>query len=122
MGIVSFEKITKAFAEYLADGGSIVDFLYIGSGTDATAESNDDTTLRAEVETRVLGQASNPSAYVVRITGTQTYTSSRSINEVGCFTASSGGTLCDRGVVGPFPVVSGTTISWAFDATVGYEN
>lgn len=80
-------------------------FNYIGIGTSATAEGAGDTTLGAEVGTRQQDTAATPdppsttgqqSLIVTFAAGNGTGT----ITEVGCFNASSGGTMLNRKTFG----------------------
>jgi len=119
LGLVSCQKVTQAFAEYLADsmtasGSYPIDaFDYHGHGTGDTAEANTQTALVTEVDTRVSGSPTNPSAYVYRSVGTITFSGAHTIAEHGIFSASTGGTMLDRSLLS-------TTVTGATDDTVEY--
>jgi len=129
LGLLSCKKVTTAFADYIVD--SLQDsttypldaFKYHASGTDNTAESNTDTALGTEVETRATGtQIEGSSSNIYKSVGTQTYTASRTIYEHGLFSASSGGTLLDRSVIAGQAVENNDQIEWTYQLTVNAES
>lgn len=128
LGLLSVMKITTAFRDYMVD--SLQDsttypmdvFKYHASGTDNTAEANTQTALVAEVETRVAGtQTEGATADIFKSVATITYTATRSIYEHGLFSASTGGTLMDRSVIGVITVDSGDKIEWTYQGTFNAE-
>lgn len=90
---------------------------YLMTGSGSTAAAVTDTALVSEnAETRVACAISQQaSGQTCRFTATVTYTGARACEEVGVFSASTGGTLVGRGV---FPIVnvqSGDEITWDID-------
>ena len=103
----------------LAGDASAVPFTYLALGTSSTAVSASQTALQGEITTNNLGRAS---ATVSRVTTTQTndtlqlykvFTASGSstIEEVGVFNASSGGTMLARALTTTKALVSGESIT-----------
>ena len=121
------KKVTTAFVNFLVDNlqtetSEFGDFKYHASGTDNTAESNTDTTLGAEVESRVTGtQTEGASANIYKSVGTVTYTATRSIYEHGLFSQSTGGTLMYRTVFALISVVTDDQIEFTFEITFNAE-
>jgi len=103
--------------------GTLDAFSYHASGTDGTAESNTDSSLNAEVESRASGtQTEGSSTNIYQTVGTISYTGSYNISEHGLFTASSGGTLADRTVLGSsIDVQSNDEIEFTYEMTVNAE-
>ena len=127
-GLVSCQKVTQAFAAYLADsmtasGSFPIDaFDYHGHGTTNTAEANTQTELEDEVDSRATGTPSNPSAYVYRSVGTITFTAPNTVEEHGIFSASSAGTMLDRSLLSP--TVTGATsdeVTYTYNLTINAE-
>lgn len=128
-GIVSRKVVTMAFVTKLVTlmaGGALGDFAsfnWHATGTGSAAESTADTTLGAEVQTRVSGtQSTNlpgaPTAqYITQ--ATVHYTGNYTIAEHGVFSASSSGTLLDRSVLSPaISVTPGTDLTFVYTFTV----
>lgn len=92
-------------------------FNFHASGTGGTAEAIGDTALVTEVETRVTGTQSSPSAGVYRTVATVSYTATRTITEHGIFSASTVGTLLDRSLFTGIPVISGDSIQFTYNFT-----
>lgn len=88
---------------------------YVGSGTTNTAAAKGDTTLIAEVETRVAAVDSQPSADKNRHVATVTYTATRTIVEVGLFDASTAGNMPVRDVFAGIGVSNGDKIEFTID-------
>ena len=127
-GLLSCQKVTQAFAEYLADsmtasGSYPIDaFDYHGHGTSATAEANTQTALVAEVDTRATGTPTNPTAYVYRSVGTITFAAANTINEHGIFSASTSGTMLDRSVLStPVTGAINDTVEYTYNLTINAE-
>lgn len=122
-GVVSHRVITTAYvtnlATYQYDGSGVLltafDYHAIGTGT--TAESAADTQLQTEVESRVSGTPTNPSAGVYRSTASFSITGTRAITEHGLLSAASTGTLCDRSVFSAVNVVNGDTVTTQYSLT-----
>lgn len=120
-GVVSRQVVTTAGITALAN--ALVNtfeselFNFHASGTGGTAEAIGDTALVTEVETRVAGTQSNPSAGVYRTVATVSYTATRTITEHGIFSASTVGTLLDRSLFTGIPVVSGDSIQFTYNFT-----
>jgi len=127
LGLVSVQKVTQAFATYLVDSmqnstTSPMDvFKYHASGTDNTAESNTQTALGTEVETRSAGTTEEDSSSIYKTVSTLVYTGTHSIVEHGVFSASSGGTMLDRSVITAVPVENTDEIEWTYKLTVSAE-
>ncbi|MBS3809773.1 MAG: hypothetical protein KGY38_06445 [Desulfobacterales bacterium] len=128
LGLVSVCLVTTAFADYLVDAlqdstnGTMDAFSWHAMGTDSTAESNTDTTLGTEVESRTDGtQTEGSSTNIYQTVGTISATASHSIVEHGIFTASSGGTLLDRSVFSAISLTNGDSIEFTYELTVNAE-
>lgn len=128
MGLISCQKITTAFRDYLVDSlqnstTSPLDvFKYHASGTGTTAEANTQTALVTEVATRTSGtQLEGASANIYRSVGTVSYSGAFAITEHGLFSASSAGTLMDRSVFAAINVASGDAIEFTYEATFNAE-
>jgi hypothetical protein len=91
-----------------------------GNGTGTVAENVTDTALGTEVETRVAGTKSKPSAPQLRSVATISITATRAITEHGLFdsTTASGSTLWDRSVFTAINVVNGDSIQFTYTCTV----
>lgn len=93
-------------------------FNFHASGTGGTAEAIGDTALVTEVETRVAGAQTSPSAGLYRTIATVAYTATRTITEHGIFSQlATGGTLWDRSLFTGIPVISGDSIQFTYTAT-----
>jgi hypothetical protein len=128
-GIISVRKVTTAFADYIVDSlqdstASPLDaFSYHAMGTDNTAESNTNTALGTEVESRTNGsQTEGASTNIYKSVGSISATGSHSIVEHGLLSASSGGTLLDRSVFSSISVTSGDSIEFTYELTVNAES
>lgn len=127
-GLLSILKITVAFRDYIVDSlqnsttDPMDDMKWHGSGTTNTAESNGDTTLAVEVESRVSGtQIEGASADIYKTVATIPYTATRAIVEHGVFSASTAGTLMDRSVFTVINVNNGDSIEFTYEATFNAE-
>lgn len=127
-GVVSVKLITTAFRDYIVD--SMQDsttypmdaFKYHASGTSTTAESNTDTALGTEVESRATGsQIEGATSNIYKSVGTINYTATYAIVEHGLFSASTGGTLMDRSVFSAINVVNGDSIQFTYEGTFNAE-
>jgi hypothetical protein len=123
-GVVSRRVVTTAGVTQLANAFlntfECELFNYHAAGTGVTAEAIGDTALVTEVETRVAGTQSSPSAGQYRSIGTVAMTATRTINEHGIFSQLAlGGTLWDRSMFSgsPIGVVSGDSIQFTYTAT-----
>jgi hypothetical protein len=96
-------------------------FKFHGSGTGVAAESNADTVLGTEVETRDTGTQTENGSGTYRTVATHTYGGTFAITEHGIFSASSGGTLLDRTVFTAINVVNTDQIEFTFDLTIAAE-
>ncbi len=128
LGLLSIKKITTAFRDYIVDSlqnsttDPLDDMKFHGSGTTNTAESNGDTALAVEVETRVTGtQIEGASADIYKTVATVAYTATRAIVEHGVFSASTSGTLMDRSVFSVINVNNGDSIEFSYEATFNAE-
>lgn len=127
-GVISTRKITVAFRDYIVDSLQnsttypLDVFKYHACGTDSTAESNTDTTLGAEVESRVAGtQLEGATANIYKTVATISLTGTHAIKEHGIFSASSGGTLMDRSVFSDINGDNGDSIEFTYEATFHEE-
>ncbi|MEM4313089.1 MAG: hypothetical protein QXH95_03435 [Thermoplasmata archaeon] len=123
LGIISRRVVTNAGVDFMAsdfvDGTTdITNFNWHASGTGTNPESVNDTALQTEVESRVSGTKSKPSAGQYRTVATITYGSSYAITEHGIFSASTGGTLWDRSVFSAINVSSGDSIQFTYTLTI----
>lgn len=129
LGLVSVQKVTQAFAAYLVDSFQnsttkpLDVFKYHGSGTGTGAESNEDTALGTETDSRATGNlGEGATANIFKTIGTVTYGGSRAIKEHGVFSASSGGTLLDRSLLATaVNVENNDQIEWTYQLTVNAE-
>lgn len=129
LGLVSVQKVTTAFANYVVDSlqnsttAPLDVFKYHGSGTGSNAEANSQTGLITEVETRATGnQAEGSSTNIYKTIGTVTYTANRSIAEHGLFSANANGTLLDRSLLAnAVAVENNDQIEWTYQLTVSAE-
>lgn len=95
-------------------------FNFHAAGTGTTAEAIGDTALVTEVETRIAGTQSSPSAGQYRSVGTVAFTASRTVNEHGIFNQlAAGGHLLDRSMFSgsPIGVVNGDSIQFTYTIT-----
>lgn len=127
-GLISVLKVTTAFRDYIVDSlqnsttDPMDDFKWHASGTTNTAEDNGDTTMAAEVESRVSGtQIEGASADIYKTVATMPYTASRAIVEHGVFSASTSGTLMDRSVFSVINVNNGDSIEFTYEITFNEE-
>lgn len=93
---------------------------YHAAGTGSTAEAIGDTALVTEVETRIAGTQSSPSAGQYRTVGVVAFTATRTINEHGIFNQlATGGRLFDRSMFSgsPIGVVNGDSIQFTYTVT-----
>lgn len=108
-GLVSCRLVTVAFANYLVDSlqnstTTPMDlFKYHAVGTGTAAESNTDTTLGTEIESREVGtQIEGTSPNIYKSVATITFSGTHSVAEHGLFSATpTGGTMMDRSVFSP---------------------
>lgn len=122
-GVVARKSVTTAGITLLANAFlntfETELFNFHASGTGGTAESIADTLLVTEVETRVAGTQSSPSAGVYRTVATVTYTATRTITEHGIFSVITFNTvsLLDRSLFTGIPVLSGDSIQFTYNFT-----
>lgn len=95
---------------------------FCGMGTGATGAARTavaaDTALTTEVETRTSGTESTVTTTVTndtyQVTGTQTATTTRAIDEAGLFDASSTGNLFTSATLNVVNLNSGDSIAWTW--------
>jgi hypothetical protein len=122
-GVISRKSVTTAGITLLANAFlntfETELFNFHASGTGGTAENITDTLLVTEVETRVAGTQSNPSAGVYRTVATISYTATRTITEHGIFSVITTNTvsLLDRSLFTGIPVISGDSIQFTYNFT-----
>ena len=93
---------------------------WIGMGTGATGAARTavaaDTALSAEVETRAVGTESTVTTTntgdTYQVTGTQTATAGRAVDEFGLFDALTSGNMGLSGTQNVVTLVSGDSIAW----------
>lgn len=133
-GYVSYRLVTNAGVAFLVDDWDpaattdMSTMKYHGVGTTNTAENVTDTALAAECttalnpdSTRATGTATQPSANVLRSTGTLTFdAASTAVVEHGLFSqaATGGGTLWDRSVFAVVTMLTGESLQCQYDGTV----
>ena len=91
---------------------------YLGIGTGSTAANVADTTLETEVESRVQGTITQPTAVQYRVTGTLAITGTRAITEAGLLNASTSGTLAARRVFSAINLTSGDSLQLQWTLTI----
>lgn len=95
---------------------------FLGMGTGATGAARTavaaDTALTTEVETRTSGTESTVTTTqtndTYQVTGTQTATAERKIDEAGCFDASTTGNMGFSATLNVDTLVSGDSITWTW--------
>ena len=128
-GLVSCQLVTVAFANYLVDSlqnsttSPMDDFKFHAVGTGTTAESNAQTALVTEIESRESGtQLEGATANIYKSVATVTFTGTHSVAEHGLFSASSLGTMMDRSVFSPADdVIALDEIEYTYQLTVTAE-
>lgn len=124
LGLVSVNVVTTAGVNFIIDAiqglATITNLKYHASGTTNTAEAVGDTSLVAEVDTRVAGtQVEGASANIYKTVATLTYTATRTIVEHGLFDQLAlGGTLFDRSVFTGISVDTSTSIEFSYEWTL----
>lgn len=128
-GLVSVQKITTAFRDYIVDSlqnstSSPMDvFKYHGCGTGTGAEANTETTLGTEVGSRVSGtQIEGATANIYKSVATISFSNTYAITEHGLFSASESGTMMDRSLFSAINVTSGDSIQFTYEATFNAES
>lgn len=123
-GVVSRQKVTTAFVNYLVDSlqtatAGWATFKYMAIGTGTNAEDAGDTALQTPEGARVTAtQGEGSSANIYKTVGTFTMSGTGTATEAGLFNASSGGTLMDRGLLNPtIPWTDGGQIEITFELT-----
>lgn len=128
LGLISIQKITQAFRDYIVDSlqnstTSPMDvFKYHASGTGTTAEANSQTALTTEILSRVTGtQVEGASSNIFKTVATINYDNTYAVTEHGVFSASTTGTLMDRSLFTAINVVNGDSIQFTYQATFNAE-
>lgn len=106
----------------LAGDGGATPFAYIAVGTSNTAPAAGQTALSAEITTgglaRAAGTTSRTTTTVTndtfQITYTWTASASHTVEEVGVFTASSGGTMLSRALTTTKSIVADQTLTGVY--------
>lgn len=124
-GVVSEAIITTAAIAQLVSlfqGGSatvLQSFRYHAAGVGTTAESNNQTALISEVETRDAGTQTSISVGNYRTVAQHAFiTDGIAITEHGIFSATSGGVMLDRSKFSPIPVDSATLLAYTYDLSI----
>jgi hypothetical protein len=95
-------------------------FLAMGTGATGAARTAvvGDTALSTEVETRTSGTESTVTTSVTndtyQVTGTQTATAERKVDEAGCFDASTVGNMAFSATLAVDTLLSSDTITWTW--------
>lgn len=123
LGLASVNVVTNAGVNYVIDAiqglTTISNLKYHGSGTNNTAENVSNTSLGAEVGSRVSGtQVEGSSANIYKTVATLTYGSSLSIVEHGLFSAITTGVLFDRSIFSSIAVDTSTGIEFSYEWTL----
>lgn len=128
-GLVSCQLVTTAFANYLVDSlqnstTSPMDvFRYHAVGTGGTSESNTQTALVTEIESRENGTLEEgATSNIFKSVATITFTGTHSVSEHGLFSAASLGTMLDRALLTPVDEVQALDeIEYTYQLTVTAE-
>lgn len=128
-GLVSCRLVTTAFAAYLVDSlqdstTTTMDAMsWHAVGTDDTAESNAQTALGTEIESRVDGtQIEGATANIYKSVATVTFSGTHAVAEHGLFSANAAGTMTDRSVFSPVDnVINLDEIEYTYQLTVTAE-
>jgi len=125
-GVASCKLVTVAFTQYLVDSMQdsttypmdVFDWHAFGTGT--TAESNTDTTLETEVDSREQGTLTEgATANIFKTVATHEFAGTHTITEFGVLSAETVGTLLDRAEgFTPIPVIATDTITSTYQLTV----
>lgn len=129
LGVISVQKVTTAFVNYLVDGlqnsSTPMDvFRYHDSGTGTNPEDKANTVLQIPCgESRDVGsQTEGSSGNIYKTVATHTYSGSFAITEHGVFSAAAVGVLLDRSVFGAINVGIGDKIEFTYELTCQAEN
>lgn len=123
-GVVGRRCVTNAGVAFMVDDfdNGVTDitlFNFHAHGEGAVAEDVGDTALGSEVDTRVAGTRSQPSANQYRSVGTITALAPRTITEHGLFMQLAvGGTLWDRSVFAGVGLATDDAIEHTYTLTV----
>lgn len=110
---------TDAGEDFVVDQIDAFGTYYIGWGTGTNAAAKGDTTLQTEAsETRVSTTDTQPSSNIFQSVATITADGSKTISEMGLFSASTSGTLVIRGVFTGIPVTVGNQIQFTVQLTL----
>jgi len=124
LGIVSGRCVTNAGVAFMVDDfdNGVTDislFNFHAHGEGALGEFVTDTALGAEVDSRVAGTRTQPTANQYRTVATITATAPRAITEHGLFSQLAvGGTLWDRSLFGVINLALGDSIEHTYTLTV----
>jgi len=126
-GLVSTKAVTDAGVAAIVDAFqglfTLSNFNWHAAGTGSTAESQTETALVAEVETRESGtQGEGAGAHIYQTKATIDFTAARTIAEHGLFSASSAGTMLDRSQFADINVDNGDSIEFTYELTVPAGN
>lgn len=128
IGLLSVLKVVVAFRDYIVD--SLQDsttypmdaFEYHACGTGVTAESNTQTALVTEIESRVAGtQIEGATADIYKTVATIPITGTHAVREHGVFSAAAAGTLMDRSLFSAINVNNGDSIEFTYEITFNEE-
>jgi len=127
-GVISRRMITDAGVAFLVDDWTndatditTMNFHSCGIGVGVEAVGNIALVNESDpaITTRAAGVKSQPSAWILRTVGTNTFTGGGAIIEHGLFSQLAvGGTLWDRHVFLAYNVVNTDAIQWTYDLTI----
>lgn len=128
-GVVSCRLVSAAFANYIVASlqnsttAPMDVFKYHAVGTGSAAESNTDTTLGTEIESREIGtQIEGSSANIFKSVATVTFTGTHSVSEHAVFSAATTGTMLDRSLLTPADdVIALDEIEYTYQLTISAE-
>jgi hypothetical protein len=129
LGLVGVRKVTREFAELLADamttsGDEIDTFNAHAQGDGSTAEASTDQALVSQEDGRNLGtQSLGSTSNVYRSVATITASSAYTVIEHGIFnqTSVTGDYLLDRTVINSFTVATDDEVEWTYELTINTE-
>lgn len=122
LGLISTKVVTNVGVAFIVDAFqnlAEVDLMkYHAAGISINAESQTDTQLGAEQESRAIGTSEEgATANVYKTVATIPYTAAHAITEHGIFSDPALGTLLDRSVFSPINVDAGESVKFTYELT-----
>lgn len=117
--VVTSAGVSRLIDDWMGQAVSIADFNVHANGIGTVAEATGDTALGNEVEARVAGVKSRPTANQMRTIATINQTATQAITEHGVFnsTTVAGSILWDRSVFSAINVANGDAIEFTYTLT-----